>query len=120
MNKQDFAQLLEMHDWYYERTEDPKVYKRGSEQRKMIFKAKAQLGEDGEYLYLKYAKRYEENTNRPIGARRKERVFKDVMCKSNGKLGVLIDKSPNGFLEVKFKDEYRTKFLHPDNVFMLD
>ncbi len=42
------------------------------------------------------------------------------MCKSNGKLGVLIDKSPNGFLEIKFKDEYRTKFLHPDNVFMLD
>ena len=23
MNKQDFAQLLEMHDWYYERSEDP-------------------------------------------------------------------------------------------------
>ena len=120
MNKQDFAQLLEMHDWHYQRSEDHRVYKRGAEERKMIFRAKAQLGEDGEHIYLKYAKRYEENIDRPIGARRKERVFKSVMCKSSGKLGVLIDKSPNGFLEVKFKDDHRIQYLRPENIIMLD
>lgn len=120
MNKQDFAQLLEMHDWYYQRSEDPRVYKRGAEERKMIFRAKEKLGEDGEHIYLKYAKRYEENIDRPIGPRRKERVFKSVICKSSGKLGVLIDKSSNGFLEVKFKDEHRTHYLRPENIIMLD
>jgi hypothetical protein len=119
MNKQDFAQLLEMHDWHYGRSEDPRAYKKGAEQRKLIFKIKAQLGEDGEYLYLKYARKYEENMTAPISNRR-ERVMRGVMCKSTGKLGFLVDKSANGFLEVKFKDAHRTEFLRAENVTMLD
>lgn len=119
MNKQDFAQLLEMHDWYYERSEDPRAYSKGAEQRKLIFKIKAQLGEDGEYLYLKYARKYEENMTAPQSGRR-ERVMRGVMCKSTGKIGFLVDKSANGFLEVKFKGEYRTQFIKRENVAMLD
>ena len=119
MNKQDFAQLLEMHDWYYERSEDPRAYKKGAEQRKLIFKIKAQLGEDGEYLYLKYARKYEENMTAPQSGRR-ERLMQGVMCKSTGKIGFLVDKSANGFLEVKFKGEYRTQFIKRENVAMLD
>lgn len=119
MNKQDFAQLLEMHDWYYERSEDPKVYSQGAYQRKLIFKIKAQLGEDGEYLYLKYARKHEERITAPISNRR-ERVMRGVMCNSTGKLGFIVDKSANGFLEVKFKDAHRTEFIKRENVTMLD
>ncbi len=119
MNKQDFAQLLEMHDWYYERSEDPRAYSKGAEQRRLIFKIKAQLGEDGEYLYLKYARKYEERTTAPQSGRR-ERLMRGVICKSTGKLGFLVDKSANGVLEVKFKDAHRTEFLRPENVAMLE
>jgi len=119
MNKQDFAQLLEMHDWHYERSEDPKVYSQGAYQRKLIFKIKAQLGEDGEYLYLKYARKYEENMTAPQSGRR-ERLMQGVMCKSTGKLGFVVDKSANGFLEVKFKDAHRTEFIKRENLAMLD
>lgn len=119
MNKQDFAQLLEMHDWYYDRSEDPRVYKKGAEQRKTIFRIKAQLGEDGEYLYLKYAKKYEENIDTPK-SNRMERVMRGIMCNATGKIGFLVDKSANGFLEVKFKDSHRTEFLRQADVTIID
>lgn len=33
---QKLEQLLKAHDWYYGRTEDPRVYRRGVEQREVI------------------------------------------------------------------------------------
>ena len=59
MTKQDFIQLLETHDWAYQRSDDHRKWKRGCEQRKSIMAAKSLFGDDGEHLFEKYRKKYE-------------------------------------------------------------
>ena len=56
MTKQDFVQMLESHDWTYERSDDHSKWVRGCEQRRKILEVKQQLGEDGQYLFDKYRK----------------------------------------------------------------
>lgn len=118
MDIRDFAQLLQSHDWYYERTEDPSVYKRGAQERRAIFNAKAQLGAVAEQMYLKYAKKLDQGM--AIPAKSGERHMPYVLCTSTNRIGQCVDRSPNGFLEVMFPDEYRAKFLRPQDVIMLD
>ena len=40
MTKHDFVQMLESHDWTYQRSDDHRKWKRGCEQRKSIMAAK--------------------------------------------------------------------------------
>ena len=58
MTKHDFIQLLETHDWTYQRSDDHRKWKRGCEQRKSIMAAKVLFGDDGEHLFEKYCKKY--------------------------------------------------------------
>ena len=58
MTKQDFVQMLESHDWTYQRSDDHRKWTRGCEQRRRIMAAKVLLGNDGEYLFEKYRKKY--------------------------------------------------------------
>lgn len=118
MDIRDFAQLLQSHDWYYERTEDPAVYKRGARERRMIFQAKSELGAVAEQMYLKYARNLDQDTTTPVQS--KEREMPYVFCISTKRIGQCLDKSPNGFLEVVFPDEARSKFLRPSDVIVLD
>ena len=59
MTKQQFVQMLESHDWTYQRSDDHRKWKRGCEQRIKIIAAKVLLGDDGEHLFEKYRKKYE-------------------------------------------------------------
>jgi hypothetical protein len=59
MTKQQFVQMLESHDWTYQRSDDHRKWKRGCEQRKSIMAAKVLFGDDGEHLFEKYRKKYE-------------------------------------------------------------
>ena len=59
MTKQDFVRLLETHDWTYQRSDDHSKWQRGCEERRRIIDAKLLFGEDGEYLFNKYRKKYE-------------------------------------------------------------
>ena len=59
MTKHDFVQMLETHDWMYQRSDDHRKWKRGCEQRKSIMAAKVLFGDDGEHLFEKYRKKYE-------------------------------------------------------------
>ena len=52
--KQQLKSLLETHDWFYQYTEDSRVYKRGSEQRAAIMTLVRELEEAGDYLFTKY------------------------------------------------------------------
>lgn len=54
-------QLLNAHDWYYGRTEDPRVYRRGVEQRDVILATikdleSQGLGIEANHLYNQYRK----------------------------------------------------------------
>jgi hypothetical protein len=56
---QQLEQLLKAHDWYYQRSEDPRAYRRGSEQRQAIFEKikelhNGNLGVEADELYNKY------------------------------------------------------------------
>ena len=56
---QQLEQLLKAHDWYYGRTEDPRVYRRGSQQRQNILQMindlhKQGLGSEADELYNQY------------------------------------------------------------------
>lgn len=58
---QQLEQLLKAHDWYYARTEDPRVYRRGSEQRQNILQMvrdlhQQDLGTEADELYNQYRK----------------------------------------------------------------
>ena len=55
--KQRLNQLLESHDWHYQRTEDSRVYKRGSEERAEIMNLVSELKSDGDYLFTKFHRR---------------------------------------------------------------
>ena len=55
--KQTLDQLLRSHDWHYQRTEDSRVYKRGSEQRAEIMNLVSELKSDGDYLFTKFHRR---------------------------------------------------------------
>lgn len=59
MTKEKFIQMLESHDWYYQRSDDHGKWTRGCEQRQRIMAAKVLLGVDGEYLFEKYRKKHE-------------------------------------------------------------
>ena len=50
--------MLESHDWTYQRSDDHSKWTRGCEQRRRIMAAKVLFGEDGEYLFEKYRKKY--------------------------------------------------------------
>jgi len=54
-------QMLRTHDWYYMMSEDPRYYRRGSEQRtainqKMEELTKSGLEDEANQLYAKYHK----------------------------------------------------------------
>lgn len=117
MNKQDFVQLLVSHDWYYERSEDSNAYKNGARQRRAIIKAKNELGEDGEYLFNKYSKR-----ELAVGTQtaRKSREMPEIICLSTGRIGIFVDKTPNGFSEVFFKGASTSEYMRQSGYFMLD
>ena len=117
MTKQDFLQLLVSHDWYFERTEDSAVYKRGAEHRRMIIEAKNSLGEEGEYLFNKYAKKFESGTN--VAVEKPTQVQRKIVCRSSGKMGEVLDKTPNGYLEVSFDGEYGIKSVRQSDVIKL-
>lgn len=51
MTKETLQKMLDGHDWYYQRTEDPRKYKRGEAQRKAIWDAIAELGDEGSAMY---------------------------------------------------------------------
>lgn len=55
--KQRLNQLLESFDWFYQRTEDPRVYQKWSRVKDEIRSLRYELGEDGEYLYSKHHRR---------------------------------------------------------------
>lgn len=116
MSREDFIQLLQWHDWAYQYSDDPSKYKRGQAQREAINKAKAELGDKGQQLYDLYNKQPEARIVVPIRA---ERPTPEVMCRTTGRMGILIDKSPNGFMEVKFSDGYRTEFKRQSDLIKL-
>ena len=41
------------------------------------------------------------------------------MCRNTGRIGNLIDKSPNGFMEVRFPDGFRNEFMRQTEVLVL-
>lgn len=56
---QQLEQLLKAHDWYYGRTEDPRVYRRGVEQHQVILAMIKELhgkdlGSEAQELYNQY------------------------------------------------------------------
>jgi hypothetical protein len=117
MTKQDFVQLLVSHDWYYERSEDINAYRNGAKQRRAIITAKNTLGEDGDYLFNKYAKRETyDSTQRAT----KSREMPEILCLSTGRIGVFVDKTPNGFSEVFFKGASTSEYMSQSGYFMLD
>ena len=52
--KQKLNQLLKSFDWYWQRTEDRRVYQKWSSVNDQIRRLRSELGEDGEYLFTKY------------------------------------------------------------------
>ena len=116
MTKQDYIQLLISHDWTYQYSDDPSVYRRGQAQRDAINKVKAELGEDGQQLYDLYNKTPNQE---PITGGSGSTYCKKVMCRNTGRIGNLIDKSPNGFMEVRFPDGFRNEFMRQSEVLVL-
>jgi|TARA_B110000977_G_scaffold49209_1_gene66806 hypothetical protein len=56
---QQLEQLLKAHDWFYQRTEDRRVYKRGTQQRQNIFQIirdlhDQNLGPEADELFNQY------------------------------------------------------------------
>ena len=52
--KQRLNELLKSFDWFYQRTEDSRVYNRWSRVKSEINRLRSELGTDGEYLFQKY------------------------------------------------------------------
>lgn len=118
MSKEDFIQLLKSHDWTYQFSDDPRVYKRGQRERDAINRGKAELGELGQQLYDIY-----NEAPRPdsiLSAPRKQKPAVRVVCRNTGNLGEIVDKTPNGFLEVAFKGVYGIKYVRQSDVIKLD
>ena len=118
MNKEDFIQLLKSHDWTYQFSDDHNVYKRGQEERDAINKAKISLGELGQQLYDIYNEA--PSTNSVLLTKQPEQRVKRVVCRTTGNFGEIIDKSPNGFLEVAFKGVYGIQYVRQSDVIKLD
>ena len=116
MSREDFIQLLQSHDWLYQYSDDSRKYKRGQAQREKINLLKIELGEEGQRLYDLYSK---VPTARVVVPEKAERPTPEVMCRNTGRFGILIDKSPNGFMEVRFKDGYRTEFVRQSDIIKL-
>ena len=55
--KQRLDQLLKTFDWFYQRTEDSRVYNKWSRVKDEIGSLRRELGADGEYLFTKYHRR---------------------------------------------------------------
>ena len=58
---QQLEQLLKAHDWFYQYSEDPSKYRRGSEQRQKILQMVRDLhqqdfGTEADELYNQYRK----------------------------------------------------------------
>lgn len=54
MTKETLQKMLDGHDWFYQRTEDPSKYIRGERQRRAIWDAIAELGDEGSEMYFKH------------------------------------------------------------------
>lgn len=54
--KQKLEAALKSHDWYYPMSDDPRVYKRGSDAWDRIQFLARQLGDEGKELIAKYRK----------------------------------------------------------------
>ena len=51
---EQLEELLKTHDWYYQMTEDHRVWQRGSQQHSKIRELVNELGNDGKDLYDRY------------------------------------------------------------------
>ena len=51
---EQLEELLKTHDWYYQMTEDHRVWQRGSQQRSKIRELVNELGNEGKDLYDRY------------------------------------------------------------------
>jgi len=50
----EFKLLCDCHDWYYQRSEDPRAYDKGSENRKYLESIMREGGEEYERIYFSY------------------------------------------------------------------
>jgi len=50
----EFKILCDKHDWYYERSEDPRAYDKGSENRKYLESIMREGGEEYKRIYFSY------------------------------------------------------------------
>jgi len=57
MTKTKFIEMLEQHDWHFERSDDHSKWRQGMEERKRIMSAKVLLGAVGERLFEEYRKK---------------------------------------------------------------
>ncbi len=57
MTKTKFIQMLEQHDWHFERSDDHSKWRQGMEERKRIMSAKTILGAVGELLFEEHRKK---------------------------------------------------------------
>lgn len=118
MTKEDFIQLLKSHDWTYQFSDDYKVYQRGQGERDLIREAKNNLGELGQQLYDIYNEAPKPDSI--LSKQKPEAKRKMVICRNTGKFGQIVDKTPNGFLEVSFNGEYGIKYVRQSDVIKLD
>ena len=58
MTKTKFIQMLEQHDWHFERSNDHSKWRQGMEERKRIITAKIILGAVGELLFEEHRKKH--------------------------------------------------------------
>jgi hypothetical protein len=58
MTKEKFTQMLEQHDWHFERSDDHSKWRQGMEERKRIMSAKIILGAVGERLFEEHRKKH--------------------------------------------------------------
>jgi hypothetical protein len=58
MTKTKFIEMLEQHDWHFERSDDHSKWRQGMEERKRIMSAKIILGAVGVLLYEEHRKKH--------------------------------------------------------------
>ena len=58
MNKEEklklFEELLKKHDWYFDKSDDPRIWDKGNRESFEINKLRVELGKDAEWLYERY------------------------------------------------------------------
>ena len=57
MTKTKFIEMLEQHDWHFERSDDHSKWRQGMEERKRIMSAKIILGAVGVLLFEEHRKK---------------------------------------------------------------